>query len=910
MAEDDGVVAGDRKISSGLDVVDAGTRSRDDVGWYELAKSEGLVGKELSREPVPVVDEQDCSTATQSKFSFSRCVYFDDGLDAAESSRVHEFLQASAQNGSDQQNALRSSFCGNRDLNRIHDDIFRNCRHAAHDEIFWFAAVGSVDAGAHRVDWPARQLFRNGSGGRERRQRSERGRLSFHFADHCKPLASSESLAHAGVALRRCKFQPSANVARRYGSVFLVQRRRFSQLALDDLFPDFAMRRIRKKTNKPSRGDPTQKYEEQHSFGLFKNARVRDMVLLPEDSSSYDDEEEEERSYFDVADVAAALSADSSCRRLRRLTLFGCGLKSLRNLPLSPRLRSLTLSSNDLGPVLATPELCGLSRLEELDVSSNRLRKTGSGLFASLRTLSVAYNRFVTLDGLDAPLLEHIDARNNLIEEKLATKAVVILEGNPVLRKKDLNELHAKTKHLEEAFMSMDQHHSRRLKGMVCVVMAVWTKAKIARKFDRWKLARETANSARSRVEARIDEEAKREEEKERFGREMSAEIERNREERERIVGEARIENQKIRDGFDGRLRELVVEHETALKNALEEQKKKLSREHEEITKAERQRVEIAHEEMACKLREEASSALKVAEERENTIKLLRNDVEEREKTIEALRNDASKFQELAQERDAAVSAAQARDSSARLQLSELRSAFERSVVTAAENKASSQAAETARSEMAARLSEAADLTRTQQAALSQARKARDEARKRFEAARDGETRAKEACEGLQKVADDLRKELASIGESWRDEKAQRAEADRVQRAAFEDRHAACLASFAAAQRDHRENARRVLIATEAAEAARDEAARRESLASDLAHKLDQADAECQDLIDENNRLREARDALSGDRDLLKSDLDKCESRLKAQLHIEQHLRSVVAELRQRSTTTNIKPIS
>ena len=97
---------------------------------------------------------------------------------------------------------------------------------------------------------------------------------------------------------------------------------------------------------------------------------------------------------------------------VRSLTLFSCGLSSLRGLPpeLGATLTSMNLSSNEIGPSFALlPELLDLARLVSLDLSSNRLQRvtpprarapltSTNGVLPSLEVLCVSYNRIASLE--------------------------------------------------------------------------------------------------------------------------------------------------------------------------------------------------------------------------------------------------------------------------------------------------------------------------------------------------------------------------------------------------------------------------------------------------------------------------------------------------------------------------------
>ncbi|KAJ1457426.1 hypothetical protein M885DRAFT_126048 [Pelagophyceae sp. CCMP2097] len=153
--------------------------------------------------------------------------------------------------------------------------------------------------------------------------------------------------------------------------------------------------------------------------------------------------------------VARALG-DRERAPLGRLTLFGCGLSSLRGLPTygsrCEALRVLVLSSNELGGAFDAalyPALGELEQLETLDVSSNRLRDLepprNARPLLRLRSFTVVYNQLASLRGLAdwAPNLETLDARANTLSDvrgasalrrlrRLSLRGAATDDGNPL----------------------------------------------------------------------------------------------------------------------------------------------------------------------------------------------------------------------------------------------------------------------------------------------------------------------------------------------------------------------------------------------------------------------------------------------------------------------------------------------
>ena len=85
-----------------------------------------------------------------------------------------------------------------------------------------------------------------------------------------------------------------------------------------------------------------------------------------------------------------------------KLTLFGCGLRSLRGLPPLRQLTELVLAANELGPSLdalrAAVSSCTL--LTKLDLSQNALESLMTkNRLPSLEVLDVSSNKLRSLDG-------------------------------------------------------------------------------------------------------------------------------------------------------------------------------------------------------------------------------------------------------------------------------------------------------------------------------------------------------------------------------------------------------------------------------------------------------------------------------------------------------------------------------
>ena len=104
-----------------------------------------------------------------------------------------------------------------------------------------------------------------------------------------------------------------------------------------------------------------------------------------------------------------------------KLTLFGCGLRSLRGLPPLRHLTELVLAANELGPSLDAlfPALSTCTLLTKLDLSQNALESLMTkNRLPSLEVLDCSSNKLRSLDGLAtfAPRSARCKTRDNLEE--------------------------------------------------------------------------------------------------------------------------------------------------------------------------------------------------------------------------------------------------------------------------------------------------------------------------------------------------------------------------------------------------------------------------------------------------------------------------------------------------------------
>ncbi|KAJ1457427.1 hypothetical protein M885DRAFT_126022 [Pelagophyceae sp. CCMP2097] len=264
----------------------------------------------------------------------------------------------------------------------------------------------------------------------------------------------------------------------------------------------------------------------------------------------------------------------------------------------------------------------------------------------------------------------------------------------------------------------------------------------------------------------------------------------------------------------------------------------------------------------------------------------------------------------------AAKVAALAANDSARQQLTDLRAAFARAAAASADGRAAALAAAARESGMAASLAELSDLAASQKAELTRLRAARDAAKVRANAAVD-ELRAcaAEAAQAQTRALGrdaktlELEKHLTLLDAHLTTARADalqtsaRLAANDADAARRADARNAADAAAAAAVADARRYAKLAGAAADAAESAQVELARRDRRISDLesqhddVHRLAQLETE-RATADTNA----ARDVLQEENALLRDDVDRSETRLKAQFEIERRLRSVVAELRSQGT--------
>ena len=102
-----------------------------------------------------------------------------------------------------------------------------------------------------------------------------------------------------------------------------------------------------------------------------------------------------------------------------KLTLFGCGLRSLHGLPPLRQLAELVLAANELGPSLDAlfPALSTCTLLTTLDLGQNALESLMTkNRLPSLEILDVSSNKLRSLDGLAtfAPSLKKCKTQDNL----------------------------------------------------------------------------------------------------------------------------------------------------------------------------------------------------------------------------------------------------------------------------------------------------------------------------------------------------------------------------------------------------------------------------------------------------------------------------------------------------------------
>lgn len=126
-----------------------------------------------------------------------------------------------------------------------------------------------------------------------------------------------------------------------------------------------------------------------------------------------------------VRDVAQSPTVvqELEAQDVEKLTLFGCGLRSLAGLPPLRHLTELILAANELGPSFNDalfPALAACPQLKKLDVSQNQLESLTGGTLPRLEILDCSANMLRTLDGLAAlaPALKQLDARENPLDRR------------------------------------------------------------------------------------------------------------------------------------------------------------------------------------------------------------------------------------------------------------------------------------------------------------------------------------------------------------------------------------------------------------------------------------------------------------------------------------------------------------
>ena len=120
-----------------------------------------------------------------------------------------------------------------------------------------------------------------------------------------------------------------------------------------------------------------------------------------------------------VADSPTVIKELEAQDDAAKLTLFGCGLRSLRGLPPLRQLTELVLAANELGPSLDAlfPALSTCTLLTTLDLSQNALESlVTKNRLPSLEVLDVSSNKLRSLDGLAtfAPSLKKCKTHDNL----------------------------------------------------------------------------------------------------------------------------------------------------------------------------------------------------------------------------------------------------------------------------------------------------------------------------------------------------------------------------------------------------------------------------------------------------------------------------------------------------------------
>jgi len=226
-------------------------------------------------------------------------------------------------------------------------------------------------------------------------------------------------------------------------------------------------------------------------------------------------------------------------------------------------------------------------------------------------------------------------------------------------------------------------------------------------------------------------------------------------------------------------------------------------------------------------------------------------------------------------------------DISARKQINELRHAFEKAAVTTAEAKAVAQTSKKERDTMANHITELATLASDQREAIKKIRNARDKLR--------------DHCTATERRLEQIQNQLNSFLLDKDKDTAQM----KNQLLQIDDAHLAANAACTAALADARLNTRRAHLATDAAETAKHEVARQASLVEQLELQFKHSESKYREARRQAADAHSVATALAEERRLLSNDLEAAEARLKAQMNLESHLRSVVNELRRGSFDQN-----
>ena len=671
----------------------------------------------------------------------------------------------------------------------------------------------------------------------------------------------------------------------------------------------------------------------------------------------------ESLSYYgvDLADEEDALTAEFGFAS--EATFFGCGLTRLATLRVEwSALRKLNVSSNDLTEDTLFKVFDTTNLLEQLDASSNRLKRFPRTIhLPRLRTLNVSFNEIDSLDGVAAlaPRLEQLDVRSNRLSQVVSaflpsSLTDIKVTGNPLAEKRSrpplrqanrrenvrrrddytddddseeedpveqrrpppkpqkvktpakeqkmIAEVHAKAAQLEADVKELAESKARAIQDLTVKAEATKWRTQVAKHgavvhvmtfvvsrklmFRAWARWRRMAVERAWSLTGAIWDESQRASEAAFAAKhsellDVKASLRKVQVEDIDVFKEDLVLLRKERDGYNdvakrakARLAEMEDEIATmaSLVNKWEDRGAEIVAEHakdREMELAQKEALKRAATEAAYSAGMAMGRSLALDEHSKEKTLLIEDHSKEKARLIE----DQSKEKaQLVQELEAVRKA----NASARSQVAELRSAFERAAVASAEGRAAASTAKSQREQIGANLAELAKLARDQRDALAQVRHARDDARRRC-AALEGELADIEAL-SRDRQRDDLAPQLRLNQEA----------AD-----------AATLAALAEARR----NARLAAQATNAAEAARHEASRREACVTDLEHRLDDADRLLRDAQRDKRDALKAKDALLHDRQLLQADLDKADARLRAQFKLEQHLRTSITKLRANQTS-------